>query len=137
MSDHKVTVKKDKDYIITKLKLSGVVATAENVRCEGIHFERKFQRSVWYLGETKLFIENVSHGWMKPMFVEYWLPGWQHTKKGLMEAIKAHKLDPSKYNAMEEFYGEGFFPQTNDFQAALDYVNACGIITDITKEEKE
>ena len=103
------------------------IATQKNISFEGIHECRTFQRGKWTFNGDTVCVENTRTPWMKPMLTEYWLQGWQHDSDSLFHALEAHGLDKNKYYAVEEFYGEGVFPATEDLQAAIDYFNATKV----------
>ena len=100
------------------------LATMENMTIEPGYFHRNWQSCNWFFEGVKAFHHRIYTPWMKPMTDSFWLDGWQTTTERLKGAITTAGLDPDKYDAMEEPYGEGFFPIAHTAQDAIDYFNA-------------
>jgi len=102
-------------------------ATLENMTIEPGYFKHSFQTCDWFFNGKKAFHHRTYTPWLKDWSSEFWLEGWQHTAADLKEAIAAAGLNPDKFEARPEYYGEGFFPVAFDEQDAIDYFNAVNL----------
>ena len=77
-----------------------------------------FSRYIWTVEGKYAFAEHVGK------YTEYWLNGHGETRQDVVDLLHDLHLDAGKYQPMEEFYGDGFFPACYTLEDAKAYFGA-------------